>query len=151
MIAVAFFYSPTMDSIPSSRFGPSNIKLAMNSITEMFERKSNRNDNKYDGHKGKQQIDHNHIMSKFYETEMPELTNASIDDLEDHHKAFDSSLYESDTVEINTTSTSLPQTKNRRRDLKRDPRDKAKEKLWESIEQEVSSQADDSSSDDDEH
>ena len=90
-------------------------------------------------------------MSKFYETEMPELTNASIDDLEDHHKAFDSSLDESDTVEINTTSTSLPQTKNRRRDLKRDPRDKAKEKLWESIEQEVSSQADDSSSDDDEH
>lgn len=90
-------------------------------------------------------------MNKFYETEMPELTNASIEDLEDHHKAFDSSLDESDTVEINTTSTSLAQTKNRRRDLKRDPRDKAKEKLWESIEQEVCSQADDSSSDDDEH
>jgi hypothetical protein len=107
MIAVAFFYSPTMESIPSSRFGQSNIKLAMNSITEIFERKTNRNDNKYDGNRGRQ-IDHNHIMRNFYETEMPELTNASIDDLEDHQKAFDSSLDESDTVEINTTSTSLP-------------------------------------------
>lgn len=44
-------------------------------------------------------------MNKFYEQEMPELTNAKIDDLEDHHKAFDSSLDENDSLEsFNTTS-----------------------------------------------
>lgn len=47
MMLVAFFYSPTMDSIPASRFGESNIKLAMNSITEMFDRKATKNDNKH--------------------------------------------------------------------------------------------------------
>ena len=100
MMCVAFFYSPTMDSIPTSRFGPSNIKLAMNSITGMFERKSSRNDNKH----GNGRDTHSRIMSNFYETEMPELTNSSMDDLEDNLKSFDHSLDENDTIEINTTT-----------------------------------------------
>ena len=77
MMLVAFFYSPVMDSIPTSRFGRSNIKLALHSITEMFDRNASKSDNKH-----VDRVDHNRIMSKFYEQEMPELTKASIVDLE---------------------------------------------------------------------
>ena len=48
MIMVAFFYSPTTESIPPVRGTRSNIELAVTSFTEMFDRKpSNKNDNKH--------------------------------------------------------------------------------------------------------
>lgn len=117
MMLAAFFYSPTMDSIPATRFGTSNIKLAIHSITEMFDRNASKNDNK---HRAADRIDHNHIMSKFYEQEMPELTKASIHDLEKHHRAFDTSLDENedDDIEAFNTSASGRQGQ-RRRELKK--------------------------------
>lgn len=105
MFLVAFFYSPTMDAIPPSRFGQSNIKLAMNSITEMFDRtRTSKTDNK-----GQQTNDRANIMNKFYETEMPELTKANIH--MESRKAFDQSLEENDDLEsFNTTSTASKTT-----------------------------------------
>jgi len=100
---VAFFYSPTMDGIPATRFSTSNIKSAIHSITEMFDRNASKNDNK---HRAMERIDHSTIMSKFYEQEMPELTKAGIIDLEKHHKAFDTSLDENEDDDIETFNTS---------------------------------------------
>lgn len=114
----------------------------------MFDRKASKNDNKHED-----RLDHNRIMSKFYEQEMPELTKASIIDLEKHHKAFDTSIddIDDDSETFNTTGSSGRQGQ-RRRDLKKTAQDKAKERIWQSIEHEVSSQADSSSdSDEDDH
>lgn len=141
MFMVAFFYSPTTEAIPPVRGGRSNIELAVTSFTEMFDR-ANKTDNK---HSPAGRNDRSTIMSRFYETEMPELTKSS--DLESHRKAFDQSVEDEDDLEsFNTTGGSK-----RRRDLKRSSQDKAKERLWQEIEQEVSSQADSSDSSDEEH
>jgi len=127
MFLVAFFYSPTMDAIPPSRFGQSNIKVAMNSISDMFDRSRSKNDNK-----GQQTTERANIMNKFYETEMPELTKANIH--MESRKAFDQSLGENDDLESFNSTTATTKTTGQRRHLKRTPEDKAKERLWQSIE-----------------
>jgi len=103
MILVAFFYSPTMDVIPATHFGTSNIKLAFHSITEMFDRNASKTDNK---HRANDRTDHSTIMSKFYEQEMPELTKAGIINLEKHNKAFDTMIDENEDEDIETFNTS---------------------------------------------
>lgn len=126
MVMIAFFYSPTMDSIPATRGGQSNIKLAMTSITELVTRPS-KSDNKHTSG------DHSRIMDRFYEQEMPELAKRNQLD----NNAFDQSVDEGDDdlEGFSTMPTSSQNT--RRRDLKKNPQDKAKERLWQSIEQEV--------------
>jgi len=92
----------------------------------MFDRKtSSKSDNK---HTPGTKIDHSHIMNKFYEQEMPELTKASTAHLD--HKAFDQSLEDADDDLESFRTAAASKNNTRRRDLKMTPEDKAKERLW---------------------
>lgn len=73
---IAYFYSPCVDSTASG-IAKSNFALGLSHLTSIFDRKQ----------------EHENIMTKFYEQELPELTHNSIED---------------DTIDFSTEMDAVP-------------------------------------------
>ena len=90
--------------------------------------------------------EHEHIMNQFYEQELPDITNHTTDAAEDSTERL--------TAGRSKEKTGIMVKGNgveKRRYMKKDPKEKAKEKLWESIIKETEDEASSSDSSDDEH
>lgn len=87
--------------------------------------------------------EHEHIMNQFYEQELPDI---SMDSSRTELKSGDRKRQGSKSQHLTSSGSNRLE---QRRHLKKDPQQKAKEKLWESIIRET--EIEESSDDDDEH
>mmetsp|Transcript_16109 Transcript_16109/g.27220 ORF Transcript_16109/g.27220 Transcript_16109/m.27220 type:complete len:299 (+) Transcript_16109:1033-1929(+) len=91
------------------------------------------------------------IMNEFYETELNEMNEDSVDNelgMDDSLSAIKTSGEKSYAPVGQSSSSPQKQTQNRRRDMKKAPTEKAKDKLWDKIVADAMNTKDDSDSDD---